>query len=79
MYKEMKKIQTGNRSLINLFQCIKRLSESVNIATVKRLLLKKKTQKKQKNKNKKNPDLPTLILKTMQSETQQFFWGPQID
>jgi len=41
MYKEMKKIQTGNWS--NKSVSIKRLSESVNIATFKRLLLKSET------------------------------------
>ena len=41
MYKEMKKIQTANWS--NKSVSIKRLSESVNIATVKRLLLKSET------------------------------------
>jgi hypothetical protein len=50
---------------------------SVNIATVKRLLLNSETNT-ETSIFKKNPDLSTLILKTMESETHIFFFWPKI-
>ena len=78
----MKKIQTGNRSLINSFQCIKRLSESVNIATVKRLLLKSETNTETETNFRiyfffgiKNVRVGSKILGSVgQSETHIFFF-----
>ena len=57
MYKEMKKIQTGNWSLINLFQL--NAYQKASISQVKRLLLKSETNTESGDKF---PDFADLLF-----------------